>query len=68
MATLKLDLKDWQVPGFVQTQLPGKGETSSVKIEDVEADSLSELCDNFRRSIFKRAGKQDPRALRMGDY
>lgn len=34
----------------------------SWSIKDIDAEVLSEMCDQFRASVFQKAGKKDPRA------
>lgn len=37
------------------------GSTISIPLSDVDAESLSDLCDEFRKSVFEKAGKKDPK-------
>lgn len=33
----------------------------SFPLSEVDATTLSELCDDFRREVFRKAGRVDPR-------
>lgn len=63
---MEIKLKPWQVPNFVvQETTPGKRhdgfkECPSYSLDQVSAETLAELCDEFRREIFNKAGKKDP--------
>ena len=62
---IKLKLKPFQVPNFVVTeQAPGKREDGWKELpvfplSAVDADTLGEMCDEFRAAIFSKAGKAD---------
>jgi len=55
-----VELEPWGTPNFVRTKLGG----DSIKIEDLEAETLSALCDEFRKTMFERAGWLDPRVIK----
>lgn len=38
-----------------------------IPIEEVDAESLSNLCDEFREGVFKKVGKEDPKKIRQSD-
>jgi len=67
---LKIKLKPWTTPNFVVANLPpvrrqdGFNESQGFPLQDVEAETLSELCDVFRAEIFRKAGKEDPAIAR----
>lgn len=44
------------------------GSTISIPLSDVDAQSLSDLCDEFRKSVFEKAKQKDPAAGRMAKY
>ena len=61
---IELKLKPFMTPNFVSAEKQEqftRGEGPCFPLKDVDADSLSLLCDQFREDVFKKAGKQDPR-------
>lgn len=66
MAELKLKVKSWQTPNFVLAEMPTRPKQDGIisvpqwPLQDVDAAVLAELCDEFRREIFLKAGKNDP--------
>lgn len=67
---MKIDVNRWMVPNFVTLKMPpgkrqdGFKQAPSLPLSDVDADTLSDLCDAFREEIFKKSGKADPRGAR----
>ena len=67
MITIKKELKPFQTPNYVfEKELPrpreeGFQQSSSYKISELDPEVLSKLCDQFRKDIFKKAGKADPK-------
>jgi hypothetical protein len=65
---MQIDLIPWLVPNFVRLKMPavkrqdGFSETPGLPLSEVDADSLSAQCDKFRKEVFKKAGKDDPKA------
>ena len=63
---IKLKLKPFQVPNFVLVEeKPGLRQgglkpSTSWPISELEEDVISELCDEFRKGVFNKAGKNDP--------
>lgn len=55
---VEIDLEPIMVPSVIYIANSGN---KSVAVGDVPADVLSQLCDDFRRNLFKDAGKRDPR-------
>lgn len=63
MPHIKIETEPWSVPNFVLAKLGGPTTRStSMSLDAVEATTLSELCDEFRREVFAKAKKVDPRA------
>lgn len=66
MAEIKVRLLPIRVPNYIiheaQPRPQGEGfkENDKSKLEDLNPDTLAELCDDFRKSIFEKAGKTDP--------
>lgn len=66
-ATIKIEIKPFLVPNFVLTT-GRKGDTSSLgdavdttlPMSALDAETLERMCDDFRDSIFKKAGKSRP--------
>lgn len=42
--------------------------TISIPLSDVDAQSLSDLCDEFRKSVFEKAKQKDPATEKMTKY
>lgn len=69
MPDMKIGLVSWTVPDVVTAQMPtGKREDGfkpapSWKFEEVDADVLSRMCDDFRSGVFSKAGKLDPKFM-----
>jgi hypothetical protein len=62
----------WSTPNFVITRYEvrpreeGITEGPKLPLAQVDAATLAELCDEFRREIFEKAGKPDPRGTADG--
>lgn len=65
--TLNVELLPFQVPNFVIQKVDARpreeGFTPGPKyrLADVDAETLSRLCDDFRAAVFEKADKIDPR-------
>lgn len=66
---ISLNVRPFTIPNSVILEVPagrrqdGIGEPTSLPISEVDPEVLSGLCDEFRASVFERAGKVDPRAF-----
>ncbi|MCK5605406.1 hypothetical protein KAR91_26175 [Candidatus Pacearchaeota archaeon] len=68
MPSVEIKLVPIRVPNFIIVKMPpGKkedginlGESPKFALRDLDSAVLSDLCDNFRRDIFEKAGKDDP--------
>lgn len=64
---LSIEVESFTTPNFViLKQAPGErqdgfSQRPSFSIKEVDAQLLSELCDDFRRNIFLKANKIDPK-------
>lgn len=64
---IELDLQPFGVPNYVtvvtEPGLRQDGLTSppSYPLAALHPESLAEMCDDFRRSVFEKAGRADPR-------
>ncbi len=58
---VSVTLCPWLVPNFVRVENHGQALDVSVPLREVDAEALSQMCDDFRASIFSRAGKADPK-------
>ena len=71
MITTKITLIPFAVPERVRIQRPpGRredgfpvGSEGTFILSELDEHALSELCDQFRRDCFKKAGKTEPRAV-----
>ena len=67
MAKLSVDLKPFNTPNFVVPLIAngkredGYSSTPGIPLLEVDADTLSELCDDFRAEVFQKANKEDPK-------
>lgn len=65
---LSVDIAPWATPNFVSVKIPLRHrlshtdlkETTGVPLAYVDAETLSELCNEFRAEIFRKANKKDP--------
>ena len=66
--THRVKLRPFTVPNFVLAEGPaysrieGPPASMSYRLADLETETLAALCDDFRRSVFEKAGKADPHA------
>jgi len=66
---MNLQLKPFQAPNFVIPILPPVARQQGISFEsgfplsEVDAEELSKMCDDFRETIFKKAGKKDPKLI-----
>lgn len=59
---MEIKLKPFQSPNDVVEDVTGlKFEPRIYSLDMLEARTLSDLCDQFRKDIFQKAGKSDPR-------
>lgn len=65
--THEVEIQPFGTPNFILTVMPpgkrqdGFLEAPKIAISQAEPEMLSRLCDEFRREIFEKAGKPDPR-------
>ena len=66
ISTITVKLKPFSVPNFVVGEVPyhsrqdGLQEAPKYHLSELSAETLSEMCDEFRRSVFEKAKKDDP--------
>lgn len=63
MASIKLDTIPWNVPNFVRlnnTKSHPAGDTTGLPLKSVPAETLAQMCDEYRAEVFRKAGKKDP--------
>lgn len=64
---IQLKLRPFQTPNYVSVEgeskprQEGLQELPKFALNELSEESLSELCDQFRFDIFKKAGKVDPK-------
>lgn len=66
MATVRFKLAPFMIPRFAIIEQPPQRrdepwQPKNVPLEDLEPDTLSEMCDAFRAQVFAQAQKIDPR-------
>ncbi len=65
---IRVKLQPFSVPNYVLAEpsaFMGKEGFNGVpkwELRDVDSQTLSDLCDQYRKDIFTKAGKADPRA------
>ena len=56
-----VDLVNFEVPSFVKTEnSDAKEGYTAFHLRDLRVETLNELCDQFRRDVFKKAKKELP--------
>jgi len=66
MADIKVKLRPLMTPNYAIQEMPaglkqdGLRELPKFALSELDAETLSDLCDEFRREIFTKAGKSDP--------
>ena len=61
MSEIKLKLQPFQVPNYVGADdLPERVNGAWWPLHTVDAEVLAAMCDEWRRSVFAKAGKEDP--------
>lgn len=64
--TVEVELKPFIVPNYaLQVSKSGKREDGFIEdqkfhLSDLDPITLSNLCDEFRREVFRKAGKEQP--------
>ena len=65
-ATIEVKLKPFPAPNFVITEAAAKPrqegmqEAPKYALEELDAETLKKLCDEFTDAVFKKAGKSQP--------
>ena len=68
--SFKVKLVPFTVPNYVSVEMPlcpkqnGFVEGFKYAIEELDTDTLSSLCDEFRANVFARANKIDTRSFK----
>lgn len=68
LAGIRIKLKSFTVPNFViavgvpREPQEGWQEEPKFPLSELEPEVLAEMCDDFRRAVFEKAGKADPTA------
>lgn len=64
---INIELQPWATPNFVRAKMSPRPKQEGVNLEspswplwEVDALTLSQMCDEFRAEVFKKAGKEDP--------
>ena len=65
---MEMNLQPIPVPDFIYVTMPprtrqeGIIEAPKFALREIEPKVLSALCDEFRRTLFEKAGQEDPSA------
>lgn len=71
MVKMKVDIAPFTVPNFVGTIRPARPRQEGfftvpdghkMRLSDLDEETLDELCQEFRANVFRKAGKEDPKA------
>lgn len=71
-AKIEVELQPFTVPNFVLTvqdprpKQDGMQETPKYALSELDAQTLENLCNEFRGNVFTRAGKQQPPQCKSG--
>ena len=62
---LTIKTHPWHTPNCVRLHVPHASASSldeapTMALEHVPAETLSDMCDNYRAEVFEKAGKDDP--------
>jgi hypothetical protein len=60
---VKLDVCPFNTPNFVRTKRINAKEdldNAVMRLSDLDEDTLSFMCDEFRKTVFSKAMKKDP--------
>ncbi len=66
---IEVELNPWLAPSCVTVKAKpglkqeGMKESQVIDIWDLDEKTLAGLCDEFRREVFRKAGKKDPQKL-----
>ncbi len=66
LMSVDVTLKGFYAPDFVHAQRTGNDPNfsdMSIPLRSLSVETLSTLCDNFRRDVFVKANKRDPATL-----
>jgi len=64
---MNIKLKPFNTPNFVLAEMPprprqeGFRDGPSWALKEVDTETLSRLCDDFRAEVFRKAEKADPK-------
>lgn len=67
--TIEVKVKPFIVPRTVYLDMPPRPKQEGLCVpqhyylKDLDASTLSKLCDEFRKNVFELAEKQDPKEL-----
>lgn len=68
MAETTIKLRQWPAPNFaVPDRAPGRRqdgwkELEPIPVNELSAETLAQMADDWRADLFRKAGKKDPRA------
>jgi hypothetical protein len=65
--TMQVELQPWITPNYAHIKMPpgkredGFKEAPGFALNELDEQTLSDQCDKFRKEIFTKAGKKDPK-------
>ena len=67
---MKVEFNEWMAPNYITAKMPPNKRQEGFNpdavpkwhVSEVDAADLSEQCDKFRAEVFRKAGKDDPKA------
>jgi hypothetical protein len=69
MPSMKINLVPFATPNFVSVQMPPRPKqdgfiaSPTFALAELDHETLSTLCDEFRAEVFRKAGKTDPKPV-----
>lgn len=74
MADLAMKMRPWMVPSFAAVETPPRSREEGfhaapvIPLSELDAATLAAMCDEFRATVFQKAGKADPAAPSGGPH
>lgn len=58
--TRVLEVQGFPVPNYLVGKEAHVGQDTNIQLDELTADQLSDLCFQWRRAVFKKAGLDEP--------
>ena len=68
---MNIEVQPWSVPNYVIGKMPARPAQGDFNpdagpkwaLAEVDAETLATMCEDFRKEVFRKAGKADPGEL-----